>query len=436
MRTGRRWAAGLAALCSLLVAAPGAAADPATSISYPMGSTNTRFTGRAFDTCAAPTAAAMNAWLASPYRGVGVYVSGASRTCAQTNLTASWVAATTRAGWRLIPIHKGLQPSCGARPTDPKISLTPSTAVTQGRAAADEAIGRGSTLGMIPGSAYYLDIEDYARNNTACRVSVLSFISGWTRQLHARGYLAGVYMNLNLGAADLAGSYTSAAYARPDALWIARYDGSTSLTGWVGVPNSYWAVHQRGKQYLGGHDETYGGTRINIDSDYFDGPVASVRYPYRVTSTVLLNVRTAPTTTARPVRGAAPGSTLSVICQAPGSAVGGSSVWDRLSDGTWVADRYVSTPSNTTYSPPLPRCGYGYQVDTAGAVNVRTGPGTQYAVAGSIPNGGLAAVTCQALGTLTNGTRVWNKLETGRWVADYFVANPSNTGFSGPAPRC
>lgn len=125
-----------------------------------------------------------------------------------------------------------------------------------------------------------------------------------------------------------------------------------------------------------------------------------------------------------------------MICQAPGTSVGGSVVWDLLSDGSWVADRYVSTPSNSTYSAPLPRCGHGYQVDTSGSVNLRTGPGTNYAVAGSIPNGGLATLTCQATGTLTNGTRVWNRLDSGRWVADFFVANPSNATFSGPPPRC
>ena len=176
--------------------------------------------------------------------------------------------------------------------------------------------------------------------------------------------------------------------------------------------------------------------RINIDSNIFDGPVASVRYAYTVTSTTLLNVRAAPSTSARVLRGAAPRSALSVICQAPGTSVGGSVVWDLLSDGSWVADRHVSTPSNSTYSAPLPRCGHGYQVDTSGSVNLRTGPGTNDAVAGSSPNGGLATLTCQATGTLTNGTRVWNRLDSGRWVADFFVANPSNATFSGPPPRC
>lgn len=49
---------------------------------------------------------------------------------------------------------------------------------------------------MIPGSAFYNDVEHYDRGNIPCRNSVLSYISGWTKQMHARGYLAGVYMNL------------------------------------------------------------------------------------------------------------------------------------------------------------------------------------------------------------------------------------------------
>jgi len=378
----------------------------------------------------------MTAWTASPYRAIGVYVGGSSRTCAQPNLTSSWVSQVTRSGWRLIPIYKGLQPACGARPTDPKISLTLSTAASQGKSAADDAIAKGSALGMVAGGAFYLDIENYARGDTGCRDSVLTFVSSWTKDLHAHGYVSGVYMNLTLGATDLASVYGSTSYARPDALWVARNDQSTSLTGWAGITNTSWAVHQRAKQYIGGHNETYGGVTINIDNDYVDAPVATVRFAYTVTSTVPLNARSEPSTSYPVVHSYAPRTGLSLVCQAPGATVGTTAVWDRLADGTWVTDRYVSTPSKTTYSAPLPRCSYGYQVNAPVSVNTRTGPGTQYAVAGTIPNGGLASVACQAAGTAVYGTRVWDKLDTGRWVSDYYVANPSNTTYSGPPPRC
>jgi hypothetical protein len=45
-------------------------------------------------------------------------------------------------------------------------------------------------------------------------------------------------------------------------------------------------------------------------------------------------------------------------------------------------------------------------------------------------------VTCQAPGSLVGTTRVWDKLDTSRWITDFYIANPSNTTFSRPAPRC
>ncbi len=411
-----------------------AVANPATSIAYPNGSTNTRYVGKAFDACTAPSLATIQKWSASPYRALGVYVGGNSRTCTQPNLTAAWVTAVTKMGWRLIPIYKGAQPTCGGRVTDPKI--IPSTAAAQGKASADDMIGKANALGMVAGSGFYLDIEAYSRTDATCRTAVLTFESAWTKQLHARGYLSGLYLNLLNGAADTAAVYNSTTYARPDAIWVARYDLSTSLTNWTGIPNSYWAVHQRAKQYRGSHDETYGGATLNIDNDYFDAPVATVRYSYKVTSTVPLNARTGPSTTYPVVRQYSSGSSLSVLCQTTGQTISTTSVWDRLSDGSYVSDYYVSTPSSTGFSAPLPRCNYGYQISGASSVNLRSGPGTTYPIVGTIPEGGLAAVTCQKSGALVLTTRIWDRLDNAKWVSDYYVVNPSNTTYSGPAQRC
>jgi uncharacterized protein YraI len=424
--------AGLAASAARMWA-PAAAAEPATTVTYPTASTTTRFAGKAFVACSAPSIATMRAWLASPYRGVGIYFGGASRTCTQPNLTASWVSQVSRMGWRLIPIYKGLQPPCGARTIDPKIN--PSTAFAQGSASADDAAAKATALGLRVGSAFYLDIEYYARTNTTCRTAVLSFISGWTKRLHGRGYLAGVYMNLNLGAADLAGVYNSTAYARPDALWVARYDGVGSTTGWSGISSKYWAFNQRGKQYRGGHDETYAGVRINIDTDQWDAPVASVSSAWTVTSSVPLNARSGPSTAYPVVRSHQPRSTLQVLCQVSGQLVNTTRIWDRLTDGTYVSDYWVSTPSRTTWSG-APRCAHSYQVAVPDTLNMRTGPSSAYPVAGVIANGGLARVWCQRSGQTVGTTKIWDQLDNGRWVSDYYVVNRSNTGYSAPVPLC
>ncbi|NUK20549.1 DUF1906 domain-containing protein [Streptomyces lunaelactis] len=419
-----------------LTFAPPVAAEPATAVGFPSGASATRYSGLAFDTCTAPPLTAIRAWSASPYRAVGVYIGGINRTCAQPQLTASWVTSVSALKWRLLPIYKGLQPPCGGRPTDAKISYAAATARSQGTAAAADAIAKAKSLGMQPGSAFYNDIEHYVQTDNTCRLAVLSYVSGWTKELHRLGYVSGVYMNLNLGARQLSDAYTSTSYARPDALWIARYDGTDSLKGWTNIADSKWASHQRAKQFKGSHDETYGGVTLNIDTDRLDTPVATVAYTYTVTSSTALNARTGPTTGYPVAKSYAPRSALKVVCQAPGSTVGSTPVWDKLSDGTYVTDRYVSTPSNTTYSAPLPRCTYPYQTTAPGGLTVRTGPGTSYAAVGTLPNGALAWVYCQRSGSTVATTKIWDRMDNGRYVSDYYVATPSNTTYSKPAPRC
>ncbi|MFJ4807750.1 glycoside hydrolase domain-containing protein [Streptomyces longwoodensis] len=429
------WASAAAlAVATVLATAPVAAAEPATTAAYPAGATATRYSGLAFDACTAPPLTTIRAWTSSPYRALGVYLSGVNRTCAQPQLTASWVASVSALKWRLLPIHKGLQPSCGARASDAKISTSATTARSQGTAAATQAVTAAKALGMLPGSALYNDIENYSQTNATCRTSVLSYVSGWTKELHRLGWLSGVYMNLSLGAKQLADVYTSTGYARPDALWVARYDGIDSLKGWAGVADGKWAVHQRAKQFRGGHDETYGGVRVNIDTDRLDTPVATVAYPYRTTAA--LTARSGPTTTAAAVTSYARGATVRVVCQTSGPKVGTSTVWDKLSTGAYVADHYVDTPSTTSWSPPLPRCTYPYQIASATGVTERSGPGTSYTALGTAPNGALAWVTCQKSGTAVGGTKVWDRLDNGHYVSDHYVSTPSGTTYSKPVPHC
>lgn len=430
-------AAAVSAALSAGVASP-AWAEPSTSIAYPSGAAATRFTGEAFDTCTAPSLATIQAWGASPYRGLAVYISGVTRSCRQPELTAAWVAAVSALKWRLIPIHKGLQPPCGGKPTDAKIS--PADAANQGVAAAGEAVTAAKALGILPGSAVYNDIENYSATDSAadrtCRTAVLTYLSGWTRRLHQLGYLSGVYANLSSGAPHLAGVYSSASYARPDAIWIARWDRNPALTGWSGIADAKWSVHQRAKQYRGDHDESYGGIALDVDNDRFDAPVATVAHPYQVTGISSLAARTAPSTSAAAVRRLARGDTVRVVCQTTGTKVSTTNVWDRLSDGTYVSDRYISTPSKTGYSAPLPRCAYPYQTTAPGGLTQHTGPGSSYASAGTLAEGALAWVVCQKAGSKVGTTSVWDRLENGRWVSDYYVKNPSNTGYSAPVPRC
>ncbi|AUH43819.1 glycoside hydrolase domain-containing protein [Streptomyces sp. CMB-StM0423] len=226
------------------------------------------FRGQGFDACAAPSQTAMDAWLAgSPYRAVGVYISGATRACAQPNLTASWVTNQTNKGWHLIPIDVGRQAPCSSFSN--KMSADPVTARAQGVSAANASVTAAQSLGIPAGSALYSDIEGYT-STASCKAAVMSYVSGWTEGLHAKGYLSGLYSSASSGIRDAASVYDDARYLRVDHLWFAWWNGVADTDAGSYVPDSYWAGHQRIHQYVGEVYETYGGQRLHIDRNYLD----------------------------------------------------------------------------------------------------------------------------------------------------------------------
>jgi len=436
----RRITASLAALLGALVIGalvPDVArADPSTPATYPAAASATRVQGRFFDTCTAPSLGALAAWRgASPYIGVNIYFGGRNRGCPQPNLTAPWVASSSAAGWSLVPTYFGDQPFCsfGSKP----YTYAAAAAATRGAADGTDAVTKARALGLLPGSALYADVEHYDRSTTSCTSAVRTYVSEWTRALHRNGYLSGVYVHQDSGVRDLAGSYFSTALARPDAVWMARWDGVATLTGWPTAANSRWPEWQRAKQYAGDHVETWGGVSLNIDSDIVKGPVATVARSYRVTSSTALNVRSGPTSTSSGIGQLAAGSAVQVICQTRGQKIGTTTIWDRITNGGYVSDYYVSTPSKTGFSAGLPRCAYPGQVTSSTSVNTRSGPGTTYTNLNQpLQGGALAYVACQKSGSLVGTTRVWNQLVDGRWASDYYVSNRSNTTYSTPVPRC
>ena len=256
------------------------------------------------------------------------------------------------------------------------------------------------------------------------------------QELHRLGYLAGMYANLSSGAKHLSEAYASTAYARLDALWIARWDGSTTLTGWAGIPNTQWANHQRGKQYRGDHDETYGGERVNIDSDRFDAPVATVGYAYQITSSADLNGRSGPKTTTSIVKTYAPRqhrhSRLPDCWHQVGTTAGVEQA-DRRQLRQRLLRQHVLEHH---LQPAAARCAYPFQVTAAVTLNKRTGPGSSYAISGTLPSGALGWVSCQRSGSKVGTTAVWDRLDDGTYVSDYYLATPSKTTYSSPLPRC
>lgn len=225
------------------------------------------FTGLGFDACTAPSSRAMDAWRqGSPYRAIGVYIGGLNRGCSQPNLTAAWVREQIAKGWYLIPTYVGLQaPGSSCRSC---ATLSPSAAVAQGRADAEDAIADAAAIGIGPGNPIYFDMESYSRTSSASSAT-LAFLAAWTTKLHEAGYESGVYSSSASGIADLA-SKVGTSYAAPDNLWIANWNGQQN-TDDPYVPAGAWNQHQRIHQYRGGHDETWGGVTINIDNNYVEG---------------------------------------------------------------------------------------------------------------------------------------------------------------------
>jgi hypothetical protein len=225
-----------------------------------------------FDSCDAPPVSTMAAWKASsPYTAAGIYIGGGLRACAQAQLSANWVSTVVGQGWRLIPIYVGLQAPC----TTYRAVINPGIAQSQGVVAADDAADKAIALGISGPAPIYFDMEFYDRNAPGCSTAVQQFMAGWVTRLHQRGFTAGLYSSLAAGIVD---QYAAFQVGMPivDALWIAAWatPPNANLYGFPGLPDQYWAVHQRIHQYIGGHDETWGGVTLNVDSNVIDGPLA------------------------------------------------------------------------------------------------------------------------------------------------------------------
>jgi hypothetical protein len=230
------------------------------------------YTGLGFDACAAPTTSQMSAWLASPFRSIGIYIGGANRGCSQPNLSASWVSTVLGQGWKLVPIYVGLQAPCASISA---AKIDPAIAGAQGTAAAVDAMNRAAALGIGAQRPLVFDMEAYNNADVGCVAAVRAFVSGWAGQLHQGGYLAGFYSSAASGIADQSAIASNPAYNHLDLIWFAHWNNDPSVNeptkAWL--PDNLWTDHQRMHQYRGGQQETFGGVTINIDRDYVDAQV-------------------------------------------------------------------------------------------------------------------------------------------------------------------
>jgi hypothetical protein len=265
-----------------LVAAPTLLAPAASAGTNPVTPGN--FRGLGFDQCATPSQSAMSTWIKkSPFRAAGIYISGNSRACrVQTNLTATWVSNQLAAGWHLMPITLGPQANCSTRfprygaKIDPVISAsttnTYATARSQGVLEARRAVAAARALGIVPGSTLFYDLEAFnTRHSTACNYSTLWYLASWTRELHANHYVSGVYSSAASGIRILDDMRVRPGnkITLPDQIWVADWNKKASTASSY-IRSDGWMPYRRAHQYQGGHNETWGGVRINIDRSYLD----------------------------------------------------------------------------------------------------------------------------------------------------------------------
>jgi hypothetical protein len=265
---------------SKAVAGPsGAAAPVATPLASGGGVSvgPVTWTGLAFDACTAPSPETMAAWrLASPYRGVGVYIGGVNRACGDGYLSASWIDAEVAAGWNFVPLYVGRQASCADQAGLASIS-TSGSAGLEGVQAADDAVAQAELFGMGAGSPIYYDMESWDTTATHCSASVVSFVAAWDQELARQGYVSGIYGSADGGISQAIAPLFIAS-GLPRDVDIAEWDNQANTDSYY-LPATDWPGHHRIKQFEGGRTVTFGGATINLDKDYVDSDVVGNEEP-------------------------------------------------------------------------------------------------------------------------------------------------------------
>lgn len=363
----RRIAAALAAICLLTPST----ALARTTAAATAGLSGGQVTAQGFDKCVAPPSSAMRSWLGSPYRAVNIYFGGINRACAdQPELTPQWLTTVTSNGWSIIPTYVGLQAHCSTSSKTNKIDND--NAAAQGLQQADDAAAQMEALGMPPnsGNPIYFDMEPYhvGSDYRKCDKAVLTFFDAWTRELHLKGYVSGIYGTTNTIIKQLVTRRDDVTFQQPDAIWFANWDGNPATTGYTAIPDDMWVGH-RIHQFRGGHNETFNSNTFNIDNDAIDGDVVTAvtptppqgpPYHYLAAPPAGSTVkeRSTPETTPDNKTGITypTGADLPIVCQTIGEKIDGSSIWNQLSDGAFVSDLFTTTTGGLTFTSGIPTC--------------------------------------------------------------------------------
>jgi hypothetical protein len=216
----------------------------------------------------------------TPYFIWYIYIGGINRACANTNLNAVWVQEAMGNGvssgmdWGLMPIWVGPQAPCpvpSTRHYPSYINTNPTIAYNEGKNEEQQAYNALQDLGITYKAPVVYDMEDYDTNNASCVATVMNFMEGWDEEAAAASsQLPGVY-----GTCNAVWSQYAALPTPPKFIWGAYWDNNEATSDLPCVSSGNWVNHQRHKQYQGGHNETWNGVTLNVDSDCSDSDVVS-----------------------------------------------------------------------------------------------------------------------------------------------------------------
>ena len=222
--------------------------------------------GEGLDSCNYYSASTWNAALSKPYYyAAGIYMGGATASVANCTTHAASFFQNLSSYLYLMPIWDDLQ--CGTAYSH-QMSNNLTAAKNQGVAAADTAISAMQIAQLNGPQMIYLDLES---GGSGCEDRMRHYADGWDKELHAQGYLAGVYGSACSPDMSI---YAAAAHV-PDDVWMAEPGGDNTVAGINSacVPTSDWVNHQRIHQYTQGQNFTYGGVTVYVDHDCLNATV-------------------------------------------------------------------------------------------------------------------------------------------------------------------
>jgi len=236
------------------------------------------FNGHAFDKCEVPTLSQLQSWYSnSPYKAVNLYIGGISRFCSNASLSASYIQSIYRQGWKLIPTWVGHQAPCTnyKYPFPYDVNQAYQYGVNNANLASTRMLDYHLSNPDGSGNIIYLDLEHFAYT-ASCSAAARAYVNGWTTRLAQLGIRSGLYSTSSTITANEFFDLTSPI----NDVWIAEwyqtpgFRPDETVWGLRHLSDEYWINNQRILQYSGGHPETWGGVRLDIDSNVSEGKVA------------------------------------------------------------------------------------------------------------------------------------------------------------------